>query len=623
MKRIMPILMIALLLFGLFAGCSKKDAPEVVNLPDQTTGQPQTGPKEDQQTDAWQAGEEASAHAALEVSIPQAEIRKAQSYQEVYQLFASAFSASGDQNRDPGVDAPSATPDQTGGAMTLGFDRDQTVKTDGNYLYILTSQELLMISAQGENARLAGTCAILGGYSGANGSEYAQSLYLAGSSVYVLTNFYSWSETKDENGHYTYNSSEKTLVKRFDVSDPASITLTDVYAQDGRFVDARVTEDQMYLVTNFTAWNSEMSQTERYIPSISEGEEEHQIAPENLLLVEPCQSAGFTVLGKIDLATGKSLQAVAITGAASQVLLTGQDLYVALGAYEWLESEPYTERQYKVTDHVQLAVTRIFCLNPQDLSVETSGAVKGFLLSRYAMSEWNGTLRVVTNEYQYAYKTYVDETYGFVNYLDNGVETGTILRTMNNSELEPLGELSVVGEFGSISAVQYREDRAFFLTKTANDPGFVVDLSNAKQLKLIQNVDLIPNIGYLEPAGSGNYLGLALSGEEGFRPYLMELAGPSVKSILSAGVTADSGYAIFLDEQTGLLGLPSAGSYQFYDLSSGDFQNLAELEMNSIFYKGARCVQSGDVLYLCTAASVIGIRLSDYQILCSLTFANG
>ena len=45
--------------------------------------------------------------------------------------------------------------------------------------------------------------------------------------------------------------------------------------------------------------------------------------------------------------------------------------------------------------------------------------------------------------------------------------------------------------------------------------------------------------------------------------------------------------------------------------------------MNSIFYKGARCVQSGDVLYLCTAASVIGIRLSDYQILCSLTFANG
>ena len=631
MKRIAAMILIVCLLLSVSAACAKQVDPETVNLPEQTqTEKPtQTADPEEQ---TWQTG--APEHQAIEVTLPEAQYRKAQSYQEVYQLFTAAS--------DDANDSSYYNPQNTESSVqVLGFDEDNTVKTDGKNIYVLTAQELLIISADLENSQLVGSCSILGGYGSKGASETPLSLCLYNGCAFVLFNYYYWIETKDENGHYTYNSTEQTLIKCFDVSDPANIEPGAVYALDGRYFDAKLIGRNLYLATSFTAWATDPENPGRYIPGLVSGTlkadqdpTKQLIEPENLFLVEPCQSSTFTVVGVLDLE--KNLfnhSPIAFTGTATQVLFDEDHVDVALGSYEWLESEPYQENQYKVTDRVQLAVTRLFRLSPvnpadkTDLTVSDACSVSGFLLGRYAMNESKGNLRLVTSEYQYAYKTYVDEAYGFINYVDEGTQTGTTLTVLDNA-LQLQGSLDLVGEFGTISSVSYQDDLAFVLTSTALDPGFALDLSDPKQPKLIRNVDLPSNCGYWRACGSGQLLGLGVNAasenSSGLTPLLMDVSAPNqIKETarLGGNIQTENGYAIYLDDA--ILGLPVNGAYCFFDCSNGSFRPLAEIEMNTVYYYNGRVVQTGDALYLCTAASVQVISLEDYQLLCSLAFANG
>ncbi|MBR2781986.1 MAG: beta-propeller domain-containing protein [Oscillospiraceae bacterium] len=617
MKRFSSALLSILILLSILGGCKKQEVPDQVNLPEQeqtNTPVAQTEPETETEQN-WQTSE--PEHLSIEIKLPEASVRHAQSYQEVFQLFSAARDDTDENNRYLPETVDSSV-------KVLGFDQDQTVKTDQSFVYILTAQELLIVSPEGAESQLVGKCSILGGYG--KGTESPIAVFLYGRTAYVLFNYYAWSEIKDENGHYSYSSTEQVLIKQFDINDPENPFMTGISAIDGRYLAARQFSDRLYLASSFTAWNSSVEEYGRYIPSIVNGESSSLISPDRLYLIDPCQSSSFTVLGCLDMAEGTiSENAVALTGTASQVLFTDKAVHVAIGSYELLQSEPYQENQYRVTDHVQLAATRLFTLQPDDFSVTASNSVEGFLVNRFAMDEWNGQLRLATSEYQNAYKTYVDEAYGFINYVNAGEERNNSISVFDDS-LSMKGTFEIPAEFGTISSARFHNSLCFLLSNQRLDPGIVLNLADPETPKMLENALIPSNCGYWASLGKDQLFGLAVqeNADSGLVPFLLDcsVSDPVEKARFGSSIAADSGYSVYIGEN-GILGLPLDGSYCFFDCNEGTFEPVAEMEMSSLYYRNGSIIRCGNALYLCTAASVQVISLDDYQLLCSLTFANG
>lgn len=123
-----------------------------------------------------------------------------------------------------------------------------------------------------------------------------------------------------------------------------------------------------------------------------------------------------------------------------------------------------------------------------------SGRVPGTLLNQFAMSEWNGVLRVATTE----------SGAGF-----GGTTTSTV-RTMDRSgsRLVTIAALGGLGRNEQIYAVRYIGDLGFVVTFRQTDPLYVVDLSNPRAPRLAGELKIPGYSSYLHPIGNGLLLGV-------------------------------------------------------------------------------------------------------------------
>ena len=99
MKRFSSALLSILILLSILGGCKKQEVPDQVNLPEQeqtNTPVAQTEPETETEQN-WQTSE--PEHLSIEIKLPEASVRHAQSYQEVFQLFSAARDDTDENNR--------------------------------------------------------------------------------------------------------------------------------------------------------------------------------------------------------------------------------------------------------------------------------------------------------------------------------------------------------------------------------------------------------------------------------------------------------------------------------------------------------------------------------------------
>jgi uncharacterized secreted protein with C-terminal beta-propeller domain len=140
-----------------------------------------------------------------------------------------------------------------------------------------------------------------------------------------------------------------------------------------------------------------------------------------------------------------------------------------------------------------------------------SGEVPGTLLNQYAMSEYNGVLRVAST---------VSERRGWVNSRQTIEGVVTTLQEQGGA-LRQLGQVGGLGrqDNESIRAVRFIEERGYVVTFRQTDPLYVLDLRNAAEPKVAGELKIPGYSGYLHPIGENLLLGVGQSGVDfGNRP---------------------------------------------------------------------------------------------------------
>ncbi len=133
-----------------------------------------------------------------------------------------------------------------------------------------------------------------------------------------------------------------------------------------------------------------------------------------------------------------------------------------------------------------------------------SGEVPGTLLNQYAMSEYDGVLRVAST---------VSERRGWVNSRQTTEGVVTTLQEQGGA-LRQLGQVGGLGrqDNESIRAVRFIEERGYVVTFRQTDPLYVLDLRNAAAPKVVGELKIPGYSGYLHPIGENLLLGVGQSG---------------------------------------------------------------------------------------------------------------
>ena len=368
-----------------------------------------------------------------------------------------------------------------------GVDEADTVKTDGKYIYYLSSIDSIEIFTVNEkNSEKVAQIDIE-----TSEEDYFEDFYIYEDKLIALSSSYVSAPRK------LFHEPEYkpiTKVGIYDISSVENIKLTDSFSQSGSYCSSRMIDGMLYVVS------TQYSYDENDLPFVYENSATRdeatfdEIPADCIYSVENPTNSNFLVVSSIN--TDDSAQATitkAILGSADEVYCNQENLYVTAGEYEPSLYEKVMNDAYSIWDFAyspSISCTQIVKVSLEnDIEFTATGKVKGRIDDQYSLDEYNGNLRVATtsvNNYG------LDENNLFV--LDE--------------DLNQIGEVTGFAINESIQAVRYIDDAAYVITYEQTDPLFIIDVSNPTDPKITGEVKISGFSTMLVPIDDNTLLGI-------------------------------------------------------------------------------------------------------------------
>jgi uncharacterized secreted protein with C-terminal beta-propeller domain len=426
-----------------------------------------------------------------------------------------------------GVESGSTPPHSTTNVQEAGVDEPDILKTDGNRIVAVAQARVHLVGLNGSKMTLRKTLP----------DTNVRNVFLSGDRVLV----FSGQGPQDSEPAFRW-AGQHAVLTMYDISSLSDPKLIATLTIDGDVLDARLVESQVRVVTAFSpdvdapspvytpdGQVSQKSQDELraavantnvddWVPTYTLRDGTGAEVSQGPLvecgdLARPDTFSGLDTVAVSSFDMGSALQSrqtVGVIAGGQQIYATDTSTYVSTTDWSLDGSAAKTSLHKFVTA-------------PSGASTyQGSGEVPGTLLSQYAMSEYDGVLRVAST---------VSERRGWVNSRQTTEGVVTTLQEQDGA-LRQLGQVGGLGwqDNESIRAVRFIEDRGYVVTFRSTDPLYVLDLRNAAVPKVVGELKIPGYSGYLHPLGENLLLGVGQSGLDagnGVNPSLPSPAPPS------------------------------------------------------------------------------------------------
>ena len=449
--------------------------------------------------------------------------------------------------------------------QVAGVDEPDFVKNDDKYIYVLSGDELVIIDAYpAERMEKLSTTNIDG---------TPQELFLSGDDLVVITRL------STERMYFPEYSiwpqpryAETTGVFIYDVTDREDPELKDEYTVTGSYYEARMVEENIYVVTTEGAYY-----TDGWIdtPTVKRASET-VVRPDIYYFDNPEESYQFATIASFDVNGGKTDAKTFLIGYGTTLYSSTENLYLAYQRqrpyYAWRDQqrEQYEqaiipnlpeptrskieslfakknldsyERWSQISDAMdamydelsgneketliedlqeaiakyqraeqekyQGTVIQKFAIVDGEVDHVAKGEVKGRLLNQFSLDEYGGNLRVATTV---EYWTDAGSTmYNNVFVLDE--------------DMDVVGEIEELARDERIYSTRFVGDRLYMVTFKRIDPLFVIDLSDPRNPEVLGKLKIPGFSDYLHPYDKNHIIGIGKETEGN------EWGGVSVKGV--------------------------------------------------------------------------------------------
>ena len=412
--------------------------------------------------------------------------------------------------QDPAADVASDTASGTN-VQEEGVDEPDIVKTNGTHAFVVAQGELQVVELTGTAPAVVATVDLP--------DDGSHELLLSGSRLLVVTRSYQFT-TFVESGAAPVSGGggSETVLTYIDVSDPRAPDVTSTLTMDGDYRSARMVGTVARLVVQ-----TDPESFPFVYPTDATPESEHHAASHNRDVIEgttlddwlPSYAVDggtdaalldcgdvrrpplFSGLGTLSVVTVDlagdivPTSSAAVVASGETVYASASRLYVTTGRWGW---EP---------DALDSGVTTE--IHAFDISSATatsyvgSGAVDGYILNQFALSEHEGDLRVAaTTEPPW---TPDGEQLG-------ESESAVHVLEERSDQLVEIGSVDGLGVGERIYAVRYFGDVAAVVTFEQIDPLYLLDLSDPTNPRVTGELKIPGFSAYLHRIDDTHLLGV-------------------------------------------------------------------------------------------------------------------
>jgi uncharacterized secreted protein with C-terminal beta-propeller domain len=368
-----------------------------------------------------------------------------------------------------------------------GVDEPDSVKTDGTRLLVAGDDRLHSIDPRAATPALLDSLPLPGG-----GHE----ILLYGDRALVISSGY------DEARFVGV-----TRLTEVDVSDPGRLRVLNTLDADGSYLTARLTgETARIVITSSPRATTTIRRVRRaqlggWTPRAVLTR--RATGRKRTTRLVPCRwvrrARSFTGLDMVSVVTvdmQRGLPAVDTDGLmteADTVYASTDSLYIA--SHRWLDPFEFADRE--PPEGMKTAIHRFDASQRGRTQYRSSGEVRGFLLSQWALSEHAGHLRVASTQSP-------DWWFG-----DRGESEShvTVLGEQEN-RLTEVGRVGGLGRGERIYAVRFIGDVGYVVTFRQVDPLYTLDLSTPTAPRVLGELKILGYSAYLHPVGPDLLLGV-------------------------------------------------------------------------------------------------------------------
>ena len=410
----------------------------------------------------------------LEVSMEQAK-----QFEDVY-VFPLLREGGEFQALSP--DAKVAPEHSTTNIQVAGVDEADIVKTDGEYLYVVSGPDVYILKAYPPNQTVLLSKITLN-------ETYGAQIYVNEDKLAVLGKRYPFSPyayPEEESRFAPYVYPEEAFVKVYDITDRANPVPERTIILNGTLSGSRMIGNYVYAVVNQRAIRPNGNETdfEVMLPRIS-GDYVKEVQPTEIRYIDaPDVFYYFTTVVAVNVINDaqKPTYESFLTGQTALMYVSLSNIYLVIpNTNVWILRENAGEpREETLIYRVKL--------HQEKIVAEAEGAISGYVLNQFSMDEYNGFFRIATTKWT-----------------SDGSKNNLFVLNMS---LSVVGKLEGLAPGESIYSARFMGDRCYLVTFRQIDPFFVIDVGNPTEPKVLGYLKIPGFSGYLHPYDENHIIGI-------------------------------------------------------------------------------------------------------------------
>lgn len=359
----------------------------------------------------------------------------------------------------------------TTNTQVKGIDEADIVKTDGEYIYYISKNKLVIVKA-GTDLKIVSEIEYINVE-----NEYInpQEMYIDGNKLIMIV-------TKGNASRFfgcydmLYETGTTTKAITYDITKKEKPVVYKEFEIEGSYITSRMANHTMYLIANkYIPYNNEEIKQEdlmqKYTDS-TKGENQY-IDLAKVGYVKDYPDNSYLNIVAFDTQTKREAEINTILGAGNNVYMNGNNIYVTKTDYSFRTNEESKTIIYK------------FEINRTKIKYIAEAKVPGSIINQYSMDEYNGNFRIATTK------------------------SSKIINNLYilNSNLEQIGKIENIAEGENIYSVRFMGDKGYVVTFKQVDPLFVIDLKEPTQPKMLGELKIPGYSTYMHPYDETHIIG--------------------------------------------------------------------------------------------------------------------
>ena len=490
---------------------------------------------------------------------------KVGTFQNFYDILKDASSDTNDIQKDVLVENASGIADSTisqkvetesttnyskTNVQVEGVDEADIVKTDGNYIYYISYNKIVIVNAEDKlNLKIEFELK----YDEYN--FYPKELYINNNKLIIIggeNNFYNGLIELDRDMSYPSYGNKYTVAKVYNIEKKNEPILEREVEVEGIYLSSRMIGDNIYFITNeylysYLLKNKELDEIDEdeYKPTYRDtvvGDEQKYIEYSDIYYFPESEDTSYLNIVGFNINNNEESNIQTYLGAGTEIYSSQDNLYITKVKYEYKDTKAYGYyNNYDVNTYIYK-----FKLEDSKIEYVNAGSVPGEVLNQFSMDEKDGYFRIATTDSN-SWNSETDSNNLYV----------------LNDRLEVIGKVEGLAKGEKIYSVRFMGNRAYMVTFVETDPLFVIDLSTPEEPTVLGELKIPGYSKYLHPYDENHIIGFGENTKtneyggvvtDGMKMALFDVSNPNnPKELYSVDIGEKGTYSEILENHKALL----------------------------------------------------------------------